>query len=510
MKLKLKPPFDTVGEADVNEKNSGFRNRLVFAQTVAIVAESTSKLRQRFKLMAILMFVILGAPWSENPVYALPRCPVGAECPLDPPEPPEPPEPPDPSEPPRPKRIREPELMVSEQSVRHTNTEWLGSFTVSNLGEQRADAFQVVLAEGANILQTYDVPALLGHKGHGLTFSLPYNPADCRVVNLTVTVDSLDAVAEWSEGNNVKSIIADPCPPPPPPPTPPNSADNYKVWRAQIRLVTGNIDDAGTDDSVKVELNSLNHTWIDYGRDDFERNDDFIYDLNLDNISKLGDIRMLKISKPGGDGWCLRSVELIINGQPIYSVRSNQFYYGCWLDDIGTDHTTISFGDKALHGHPLWKNYQQPSPSPIIPRKEMESRIEGMIGDKIYYNRLQWGHIYDRAVEATRKDGQALHIDLDLESRIDYLANPEVDIDFDLRFSCQEGKIKIKTEKVVVDVDSPWYQEVLTLGIAEYIDIYVRSRIESAFDPITESIDTGSSVCPNISVLANGDILLLP
>jgi PLAT/LH2 domain/CARDB len=507
MKLKVKTPLYDVGEAELSCGYFGLRNRLFADWIVGMVTKIISKLRQWLTFIAVLIFVLLVAAWLGNPAYALPRCPAGADCPSDPPEPPEPS---DPSEPPRPEHIREPELMVTEQSVRHTTTEWLGSFTVSNVGAQKSDAFQVILAEGTNIIKTYDLPSLAGHKGHNLNFSLPYNPADCRIVNLTVTVYSLGAVAEWNEENNVVAIIADPCPPPPPPPPLNPAEDDRKVWRAQIRLVTGNITDAGTDDSVKVELNNGNRTWIDYGRDDFERNDDFTYDLNLDNISKISDIRMLKISKPGGDGWCLRSLELIINGQPIYSASSQQFYYGCWLDDVGTDHTSIRISDVALHKHLLWKNYQQPSPSPVIKREEMESRIESIMGDTIYYNSLRWGHISVHAVEATRLDDQALHVDLDLEYLFDHLANPEVDVDFDLRFSCQEGKINIKSENVVFNVDSPWWEEVLTLGFVELIDSKVRRGIENAFKPISKNIDTGTSACPNITVLTNGDILLLP
>jgi hypothetical protein len=441
-------------------------------------------------LIAVIMVVLVGTAWFANPVHALPHCPLEENCP----EPPDRPEPPLPE----PNSV---ELYVSEHSVVHTDTEWLGSFTVSNAGDRRtqAGAFQVVVAEGTSVLQTYDVPRLRGGQGQALTFSLPYSPSDCRVVDLTVTVDSFNTVIESDEDNNIKSIVADPCPPPPP-----AVGDDRKVWRAQIRLVTGNVGDAGTDDSVRVELGSGNGTWIDYGRDDFERNDDFTYDLNLDNIATLGDISMLRISKPGNDGWCLRSLELIINGRPIYSRSSETFPKGCWLHSPFLSET-LTISDVALHAHSLWQNFQQPSPSPIIPREEMERRIEGIMGDKVYYNSLEWGHLYGRAVEATRQDGQALRMDLDLEYH--GVVTPEVDVDFDLRFSCQEGTIEIRTENLVVNVDSPWWQEVLTLGIAEYVDRKVRRGIERAFDPITESLDTGTPFCPNITVQENGDIL---
>jgi hypothetical protein len=66
MKVKVKTPFYTAGEAGVSRGNFELRNLLVVARIVAIVPESTSKLRQRFKLIAVLMFVILGAVWESG------------------------------------------------------------------------------------------------------------------------------------------------------------------------------------------------------------------------------------------------------------------------------------------------------------------------------------------------------------------------------------------------------------------------------------------------------------
>src|SRR5688572_27399616 len=62
-------------------------------------------------------------------------------------------------------------------------------------------------------------------------------------------------------------------------------SEDLRVWRVQIRFVTDGASNMGTDDDVEVSLNDGNHTWVDYGRDDFETGDDFTYDLLLTNIS---------------------------------------------------------------------------------------------------------------------------------------------------------------------------------------------------------------------------------
>ena len=88
-----------------------------------------------------------------------------------------------------------------------------------------------------------------------------------------------------------------------------------KAARVQLELHTGDVGDAGTDDSIQVVLSEasntgMNSTWVDYGRDDFERGDTFTYDLNLDEIPLLSDITRIRITKDGTDGWCLADFRL--------------------------------------------------------------------------------------------------------------------------------------------------------------------------------------------------------
>ena len=70
------------------------------------------------------------------------------------------------------------------------------------------------------------------------------------------------------------------------------------VWRAELVLHTADVEDAGTDDSVFILLNSAagdtqpggNRTWLDYARDDFERGATHSYDLGTVSVGELGDI----------------------------------------------------------------------------------------------------------------------------------------------------------------------------------------------------------------------------
>lgn len=274
--------------------------------------------------------------------------------------------------------------------------------------------------------------------------------------------------------------------------------ETMRVWRAQIQFQTANIGDAGTDDGVKVQLNGANSTWLDYGRDDFERNTNYTYDLKLNGISRLSDLQYLYISKTGTDGWAVKSFSLLINGRAIYT----QTFPGSgrWFDtDPGQSNSYfVSFA--TLRSDDAWVSYVPPFPPLTIPRDEMESRVEGLIGDFIRGNQLEWGHLYGRAVEATRKNNNTLHFDLDLEAAISYLPNPEVDVDFDLEITCTGGTISMKVKNVVVDVDSSPILQVLSLGLIRFLDAEISDRINDSVKNIKIGQDVNIGFCPGISV----------
>lgn len=109
---------------------------------------------------------------------------------------------------------------------------------------------------------------------------------------------------------------------------------DFPVHRLQLRLRVPDIANAGTDDDVKVSLQSPagmvtavtnwypagNHTWIDSTADDFERSSGApngarsLYDLMVTNISQASDITIISVSKTGHDDLCIAEVELRIDG----------------------------------------------------------------------------------------------------------------------------------------------------------------------------------------------------
>lgn len=283
-------------------------------------------------------------------------------------------------------------------------------------------------------------------------------------------------------------------------------SEDDRIWRVQIQLQTANVDDAGTDDSVRVRLNPANSTWLDYGRDDFPRNNTFTYDLKMDGVSTISDLQYIYISKTGTDGLCLTSFALIVNGREIYTRTFPGA--GHWLDNDGDSAPGYLIFGSAMRSDDAWIAYTQPFPPLTIPRAEMESRIEAMVGDFAHGNRLYWGHKYGRAYVEVSKKAQTvstLHADLDLSADV-FGFDPEVDVDFDIEIGCVNGQITLDTKNVKVVVDSDWYAEILSLGIYEFIDNYVNGKLAQAL----KGLDFGQIInvpfCPRIEVDNDGNI----
>src|SRR5262245_57052957 len=284
-------------------------------------------------------------------------------------------------------------------------------------------------------------------------------------------------------------------------------AENAPIWRVQMRIQTADVGDAGTDDSVRVRLNAANSTWLDYGRDDFPRNNTFTYDLKMDGISRISDLDYISISKTGDDGLCLKSFALLINGREIYT----EIFPGSghWLDTDSGHSPSYFVSGTAMRLDNSWVAYTQPFPPLAIPNAEIVSRIEGMVGDFIHGKRLQWGHKYGSAyVEVVKKPGavNTLEVDLDLELDLPYWFNPEVDVNFDIQVRCIDNQVVLKVTNVTADVDSDVISELLSLGIIEFLDDSLADRLNEGLRGINLSLKVEVPFCPVINVDNDGDI----
>lgn len=295
------------------------------------------------------------------------------------------------------------------------------------------------------------------------------------------------------------------------------SAENDVLFRVQLRVKTANYKDAGTNDPVKVRINGAQGTWIDTAADDHERGRSYLYDLVLQNSGnqgiKLRNITQLEISKTGSNGWCIQSLELIVNNRVIFQ---KTFSGGHWLDNSTGKQRKLVIPSRALRSHTKWKRFKSPIPSPVIKQAELEQRIESIIGHYIHADKkIQWGKLSGRGVEVTYKDAQTIHVDLDLKADVSKFPDAAIDVDFDIRITARKGAIDLKVLNFKVRVASKLHQAIL--GVNGFFGGTNRTKLQNSINNQIErnitsraiSVSTGNFDL-SVSVKPGGDVVVLP
>jgi hypothetical protein len=283
------------------------------------------------------------------------------------------------------------------------------------------------------------------------------------------------------------------------------------VNRVQVRLVTADVGDAGTDDSVLVSLNQDNFTWVDYGRDDFQRGDAYTYDLVLKGVSRFESLKWLTVSKTGSDGWCVNRIEVKINGKgPLFQQR----FSPCrWLDNGDSDRRSLAVSFDGLRSGQAWSGYPPPVPVPIVvlTADEVESRIASMVGHALHGTKAAWRELGSNAVKIGAKSDHAIHVVVKLFARVPYVPDPNVDVHFDLELSCTPGSgptkatINVRMTNLDTDVDFPNDGEILF-----FLKGIVGGELEDSIPNLGTTLGLPTSQCPTITVRGDGQIQLSP
>ena len=254
----------------------------------------------------------------------------------------------------------------------------------------------------------------------------------------------------------------------------------HKVWRAQVRLTTSTVDDAGTDDAVSVKLLgdylSTGYTHLDHAQNDFDRGEVRNYDVQLTGIGNTGKIDRIHLFKEGGDAWCVQGVALLVNGVEIY----NRDYGAATCRWINDGNPTLDISHEELRAHPLWQAYEDPGElvanpdgtltgTLVIARGDLETMVEGYLGDQIHGTKLSWGNISGPPVEISRigpTTDDAIHVDVDLQGDglgPDFIDDDvEVDVDFDLRATAgAENTLDLAIENLEATADHNWFADFL-------------------------------------------------
>lgn len=267
-----------------------------------------------------------------------------------------------------------------------------------------------------------------------------------------------------------------------------------KVWRLRLRVKVANIDGAGLDSPLRIAMGGDGQhipvtTFLDYGHDDFERNSEFTYDLNIGHVRDLSDITNLGIVNVfdnGQDGVYIEEISLLVNKHEIFGRRFGVTSASALRLVAGA---AFQVGHAELRSHPSWQwqvtdapkveHFPQIEISPDgkwqirVPHEEIVSRVEGIVGHLLNASskikeKAKWGFLEGAAVEVTRNGSKSLHVDLDLEGVIPYLPSAAVDIDFDIEVtkSCDAGQLALglATKNLTTSSDYTWWKDLVSHG----------------------------------------------
>jgi hypothetical protein len=285
----------------------------------------------------------------------------------------------------------------------------------------------------------------------------------------------------------------------------------------RLRVKTANVKDANTDDSVMVRLGNGPGTWIDSSIDDHERGRTYTYDLIPQTIGnramKIRDIRSLKISKTGSNGWCIQWIELIVNGRVIFRTA---FPGGHWLDNSNGKLRTLSINSLKLRTNSRWELYKSPNPNPVIPRLELEQRIESIFGHHLHSKeQITWGKRSGRGVEVSYKNSETLHVDLDLKIVVKRFPDAGLDVDFDIVVRSRNGRIEMTVTNLESRVSSKAHRALLAangfLGGTNSAELArsITRQIRQTLGGRPVSVSTGN-LDLTVLVTAGGNVVLFP
>jgi hypothetical protein len=146
-----------------------------------------------------------------------------------------------------------------------------------------------------------------------------------------------------------------------------HAKDTKPIWRVQVSLKTCDRRHSGTDDGIRIRFNDLKcrelpqfmeigeacegSTWLNSSSNDFERGGSKTYDVLVENVNTLADVRQIRIEKEGSDDWCVEQVDIKINQIPVFQKK---FAEGKWV----TSGAPLLIHYSDMRHHSLWTQFR--------------------------------------------------------------------------------------------------------------------------------------------------------
>jgi len=228
----------------------------------------------------------------------------------------------------------------------------------------------------------------------------------------------------------------------------------------------------------------------------------------MDYVSRLSDLDYLRVEKTGDDGWCVKQLFLIINGRTIYSKTFSG--NGLWLDNSGGQSRVFYIDDSEMRTTADWTNFFSPYRPSVISVADMRARMEGAFGDFVAYDHLI--NDDDMLMQKDDNDGgygidfypitsNNWRVDLDAEADV-FGPNYQVDVDFDLKAVCSNGRVVFSTASISPTVD---YASNSPTG---KVQNFARNTMAARLNEMMKNFTAYQNNCyyMNIYLSSNGDL----
>jgi hypothetical protein len=320
------------------------------------------------------------------------------------------------------------------------------------------------------------------------------------------------------------------------------------VWRVQLRVRVADVSNAGTDGRVSISLNGgpwdIPHgawTGINSPIDDFERGSDVIYDLIQDGITTLHDITRVQLYTQSTDAFCVRDLQLLVNGALAFEKVFGNAATTCqWVDGWHT----LLISHAELRASALFQGFVSPPASLEVPTNEIASRLGAIVGSMLWERtEVHWrdpgpfninvgGQTIPwspgPAVEVSRKTDDTIHVKMHMVGS-DW-PNPDITLSLDINVAFVPAgtgwALAFTSTDFKADVDFPWFVDLLVNGVCYTvltpvggaladcmgaIEDYIAEQIENSFEAPTQRVPVAldPSVCavPAVTVAADGALV---
>jgi hypothetical protein len=257
------------------------------------------------------------------------------------------------------------------------------------------------------------------------------------------------------------------------------------VRRMQIGVRVCDVSDAGTDDNVRVAVNSANTTVLDYPHDDFERQSVFKYEMTVTGVSVLRDIAYLQFSKNGSDGLCVQELAFYVNDQLIF----DKVFPRLWLDNDGSHSRSVVIAASELRASALWSTWHNELVyGSLIAPEWTRALVTTLVAQTLHEpgNRAYWRATSDAVVMRVGTydnpaDNNYLTFLIKLKVDVPWYPDPDLYLSFDLEM-CKPAGHGRKTISFEMKSLRAWPGQtwVGVVPVLNFVDIILRDTIWGA------------------------------